>query len=54
MLDAAVKRLPRFLMDIAPIQRLIKGPTRLRLVAKPQALEQPVPSDAFPALGTSQ
>ena len=54
MLDAAVKRLPRFLMDIAPIQRLIKGPTRLRLVAKPEALEQPVPSDAFPALGTSQ
>jgi len=54
MLDAAVKRLPRFLMDIAPIQRLIGRPTRLRLVAKPDAPEQPVRSPALPAMGTSQ
>ena len=54
MLDAAVKRLPRFLMDIAPIQRLITGPSRLRLVAKPDAPEQPVRSPALPALATSQ
>ena len=54
MLDAAVKRLPRFLMDIAPIQRLIDGPTRLRLVAKPDAPKQPARAGALPALGTSQ
>ena len=54
MLDAAVKRLPRFLMDIAPIQRLIGGPTRLRLVAKPDAPKQPARAGALPALGTSQ
>jgi len=54
MLDAAVKRLPRFLMDIAPIQRLIKGPSRLRLVAKPPAHEQPVRTRALPVLGTTQ
>ena len=54
MLDAAVKRLPRFLMDIAPIQRLIGRPTRLHLVAKPDAPEQPVRSPALPALATSQ
>jgi methanogenic corrinoid protein MtbC1 len=54
MLDAAVKRLPRFLMDIAPIQRLISAPGRLRLVAKPPAPEQLVPARALPALGTSQ
>ena len=54
MLDAAVKRLPRFLMDIAPIQRLISAPGRLRLVAKPDAPEQPVRASALPALATSQ
>ena len=54
MLDAAVKRLPRFLMDIAPIQRLIKGPSRLRLVAKLPAHEQPVRTYALPALGATQ
>jgi methanogenic corrinoid protein MtbC1 len=54
MLDAAVKRLPRFLMEIAPIQRLISAPGRLRLVAKPDAPEQPVRSPALPALATSQ
>ena len=54
MLDAAVKRLPRFLMDIAPIQRLISAPGRLRLVAKPPAPEQPVRAPMLPALGTSQ
>jgi len=54
MLDAAVKRLPRFLMDIAPIQRLIKGPSRLRLVAKPDGQEHPVRTRALPALGATQ
>jgi len=54
MLDAAVKRLPRFLLDIAPIQRLISAPGRLRLVAKPPAPVQLVPARALPALGTSQ
>jgi len=54
MLDAAVKRLPRFLLDIAPIQRLINGPSRLRLVAKPEAPEQLAHARALLALGTSQ
>jgi methanogenic corrinoid protein MtbC1 len=56
MLDAAVKRLPRFLMDIAPIQRLIGRPSRLRLVAKSPAPEpeELVPARALAALDTSQ
>jgi methanogenic corrinoid protein MtbC1 len=54
MLDAAVKLVPRFLMDIAPIQRLIKGPSRLRLVAQPQASHHPGHERAVPELGTAQ
>jgi methanogenic corrinoid protein MtbC1 len=54
MLEAAVKRLPRFLMDIAPIQRLIRAPSRLRLVAKPPAPEQLVRAPAPPALDATQ
>jgi len=46
MLDAAVKRIPRFLMDIAPIQRLIRAPGRLRLVSK---ADWPAPPSAVPA-----
>jgi methanogenic corrinoid protein MtbC1 len=54
MLDAAVKRLPRFLLDIAPIQRLISAPGRLRLVAKSPEPEERVPARARAALDTSQ
>ena len=53
MLDAAVKRLPRFLMDIAPIQRLIGSPGRLRLVGQDEAAT-PVPQDAVCELGAAQ
>jgi len=53
MLDAAVKRLPRFLMDIAPIQRLIGGPGRLRLVADAYSGDHPGRERAVPALGTA-
>ena len=54
MLDAAVKRIPRFLMEIAPIQRLISVPTRLRLVAQPQASEHPGRARGVAELGTAQ
>jgi methanogenic corrinoid protein MtbC1 len=54
MLDAAVKRLPRFLMDIAPIQRLIGGPGRLRLVADAYAGDHPGRERTLAALGTAQ
>jgi len=54
MLDAAVKRIPRFLMEIAPIQRLISVPSRLRLVAQPQASEHPGRARGLAELGTAQ
>lgn len=54
MLDAAVKRLPRFLMDIAPIQRLIGGQGRLRLVEDAYSGDHPGRERAVPALGTAQ
>lgn len=54
MLDAAVKRLPRFLMDIAPIQRLIGAPSRLRLVGQADLPAHPGATRAVPELGTAQ
>lgn len=54
MLDAAVKRIPRFLMEIAPIQRLIGNPNRLRLVGQADVPAQPGLTRALPDLGTAQ
>lgn len=54
MLDAAVKRLPRFLMDIAPIQRLIGAPSRLRLVGQADLPAHPGATRTVPELGTAQ
>lgn len=54
MLDAAVKRLPRFLMEIAPIQRLIGAPSRLRLVGQSEMALHPGAARAVPELGTAQ
>lgn len=51
MLDAAVKRIPRLLMDIAPIQRLIGIPGRLRLVGQADMAVRPGIARAVPELG---
>lgn len=53
MLDAAVKRIPRFLRDIAPIQRLMGVPGRLRLVGQADMAAHPEPAQAVPELGMS-
>jgi len=54
MLNAAVKIIPRFLMDIAPIQRLIRAPSRLRLVVKADPSASPGATPAIPELGAAQ